>query len=206
MAREIYLNLRAEDRMAFERDFSTAFFMFASPMPLINAEKLAALMRAGIVEVIPLGSDYTSHREEAGRAFVFAFTDSSGRPRRERFDRVIDARGQARSFETNPAPLARNLLKSGTVRIEELFVHGQSSGSGSGGKNVYPTGGIWIDPGTQRVKRKGAEGEEETSARIYAVGVPTRGQILDASMVYSAALAAERIVRDLLEQGEEGSD
>jgi hypothetical protein len=196
MAREIYLNLRAEDRMAFEQEFSTAFFTFASPMPPANAEKLVALMRAGIVDVVTLGRDYATRREDGG-AFVFEFTEASGRSRRERFDRVIDARGQARSFETNPSPLARNLLKSGTVEIEEMVFSGGTADS-ERGRKAYRTGGVWIDPETQRVMRKGEAGRTRVSERIYAVGAPTRGQILDASMVYSAALAADRIVRDLL--------
>jgi len=201
MAREVYLSLSPEDRRAFDRDLATPFFMFASPMPLINAEKMLALMRAGVVEVVRLGSDYTLRREDAGRAFMFTYTEASGRRRRARFDRLIDARGQARSFETNPSPLARNLLASGTVQIEELSLTRRSEGPKSG-EDTYRTGGVWIDPGTQRVMRRGKGGRQEISSRLYAVGVPTRGQILDASMVYSCTLAAETIVRDLLRRWE----
>jgi hypothetical protein len=190
MARDIYLHLAPGDRLRFDRDLSTAFFLFASPMPPVNAEKLLALMRAGVVRVVRLGDSYTLERPDSGRSpFVFRYTHPAGRSREERCDCVVDARGQKRSFETNPAPLARNLLASGTVRIENLTLPVG---------RPYRTGGVWIDPETQRVVQGAAGGSARVSSRIYAMGAPTRGQILDASMVYASARAAELVCRDLL--------
>jgi uncharacterized NAD(P)/FAD-binding protein YdhS len=190
MAREIYLQLAPEDRMRFDRDLTTPFFLFASPMPPVNAEKLLALMRAGAVRVVGLGDAYTLERPDKGPSFVFRFRDAEGEEREEPCDVVVDARGQRRSFETNPDPLARSLLASGTVRIETLPLP-------DGGR--YRTGGVWIDPGSQRVMQEGPDGAGRVSTRIYAMGAPTRGQILDASMAYSAACAAELVCRDILQ-------
>ncbi len=191
MAREIYLRLSPQDRMRFDRELNTPFFLFASPMPPVNAEKLLALMRAGVVRVIRLGTEYRLDRPSGETPFVFTYTDPFGRPRQERCGFLVDARGQKRSYETSPDPLARNLLASGTVHIETLPLP-ESRG------DAHRTGGVWIDPGTQRVARTATGGSRRISSRLYAVGVPTRGQILDASMAYSCARAAGIVARDLL--------
>lgn len=191
MAREIYLQLAPGDRKRFDRELTTPFFLFASPMPPVNAEKLLALMRAGVVRVVRLGNAYSLDRGRGEPPFVFRYTDPAGRTREEPCSHVVDARGQKRSFEANPAPLAGNLLASGTVRIETLPLPGSAEGD-------YRTGAVWIDPGTHRVVQKTADGSSPVSSRIYAVGAPTRGQILDASMAYSCGRAAAVVVRDLL--------
>jgi uncharacterized NAD(P)/FAD-binding protein YdhS len=191
MAREIYLQLSPADRERFDRELTTPFFLFASPMPPANAEKLLALMRAGVVRVVRLGSSYSFDRGRGEPPFVFRYEDPEGRTREEPCSHVVDARGQKRSFETNPAPLAGNLLASGTVRIETLHLPGSAN-------RAYKTGAVWIDPETHRVMQGSPGGPGRISSRIYAMGAPTRGQILDASMAHSCAHAAAVVVRDLL--------
>lgn len=195
MARDLYLGLAPEERARFDRDYATLFFLFASPMPPLNAEKLLALLRAGVVRVVRLGRDYAFTREADGSGFAFTYKDAAGRRRKEACEYVVDARGQRRSYETNPTPLARNLLTTGTVAIEAVPLK-----AGDGASGVYRTGGLWVDPGTQRVVRAGPDGAPEISKRIYAVGVPTRGQILDASMAHSCAVATGGIARALLRE------
>jgi len=191
MAREIHLQLAPGDRKRFDRELTTPFFLFASPMPPVNAEKLLALMQAGVVRVARLGKAYSLERRPGESPFVFRYTDPGGRSREERYSHLVDARGQKRSFETNPEPLARNLLASGTVRIESLPLPGSEEGA-------YDTGAVWIDPETHRVVQKAPGGSSRVSSRIYAMGAPTRGQILDASMAYSCARAARVVARDLI--------
>ncbi len=55
MVREIYLNLTLEDRRRFDKNYTSVFFTHAASQPAINAEKLLALMKAGMVEVLKLG-------------------------------------------------------------------------------------------------------------------------------------------------------
>jgi len=56
---------------------------------------------------------------------------------------------------------------------------------------------VWIEPETHRVRQEGPAGSPGISSRIYVMGAPTRGQILDASMVHSCARTAELIIKDL---------
>lgn len=193
MAREIYLQLPPEDRRRFDKEFKTPFFLFASPMPPVNAEKLLALMRAGVVRVVRLGRSYTMDREP--EEFVFTYSDRRGARRRDRCGYVVDARGQRQSYATCTSPLAQNLLASGTVRIETLPHNGHENRMGEA---AYSTGAVWIDPSTHRVVQDLPGGSRRVSDKIYAMGVPTRGQILDASMIYSCARSAALICRDLL--------
>ena len=52
VVRDLYLNLTLKERARFDRDFNTLFFMHAATQPVINAEKMLALMEAGIVSVV----------------------------------------------------------------------------------------------------------------------------------------------------------
>ena len=155
MARELYLHLSLEERVRFERSFGRVFQACVSPMSITVGERLLALMEAGVVRVVRLGGEHE-------------FRDGY----------VVDARGQAISFETDRSTLALNLLGKGIVHIE---------GSGS----------LWIDPETFRVMRHGVDGTITSSQRLYAVGAMTRGQILDTSTVSASALSTSMIAKEL---------
>jgi hypothetical protein len=101
--------------------------------------------------------------------------------------------------------LARNLLKSGTVQIEEIRPVDQRthpSRDVAPGLEptvyTYKTGSIWIDPETHHIMQMGPEKKVTKTDAIYAVGAMTRGQILDASMVRGIAQATSRIADDLV--------
>ncbi len=194
LAREIYLKLTPAERVLFDRNMKTLFFTFASPMPPVNGEKMLALMRAGVLKVERLGRDYIM--EKNLNVFVFTREDANGRTQ-SRYDFVVDARGQKQSFETNRSALARNLIQSGTLKIESLIIPYRLQGKERDG-DAYKTGAVWIEPETHRVRQAGPAGSPGVSSRIYVMGAPTRGQILDAGMVHSCARTAEWIIKDLL--------
>ena len=177
MARELYLHLDLEERMRFERSFGRVFQACVSPMSITVAQRLLALIEAGVVEVVGTGPGY-AFREDAPDGFTLAFTDAEGRPATESHRYVVDARGQGISFETDRSTLALNLLGKGTVQID---------GSGS----------LWIDPATFRALRQGADGTVTSSQRLYAVGAMTRGQILDTSAASASALSTSMIAEEL---------
>ena len=199
MARDIYLQLRPRDRIRFDRDLASHFFRFAAPMPIVNARRLKALFASGRLELRALGTDYELQGEHQGPGFVLTWTEAQGSRRQERFDAVVDARGQSKSFSSNQSELARNLLASKTACLEQLDLSASDSQPEAEGLD-FTSGGLWIDPDTQRLKRRGPDGRTDCSQVVYAAGPPTRGQILDASMAWSSALAAQRIVQDIMEQ------
>jgi uncharacterized NAD(P)/FAD-binding protein YdhS len=204
--RELYLNLTLEDRKRFDREYTTIFFTHAATQPIINAEKLLAVMRSGMVEVLRLGEDYRFVRNDATDCFEFIYRDLQGDIKRDVYRYVVNARGQEKSLATNPSTLVRNLLNSGTVQIEEvrqvdLIASSdiQTATDQKTGFHTYKTGSIWIDPKTHHILRKESDGIGIPSNAIYAVGAMTRGQIIDASMGYGIARSTAKIADDLVE-------
>lgn len=193
MAREVYLHLSAEEKLRFEKQYSTLFFAHAAWMPPLVAEKLLAVMKSGILKVIKLGEDYRLLRAAEGRGYEIHYKGPHGERERGCYDYLVDGRGQSRSFTTNPSELARNLLRSGTVQVERLVPGLSASGEPAREVNLSDSGGLWIDPQTHQALRTKADGSTEKSPCIYAAGIMTRGQILDASTARGCILSAARV-------------
>jgi uncharacterized NAD(P)/FAD-binding protein YdhS len=100
MVRRLYLALSPKERMRFNSDFSTLFFSHGAPMPMINAEKLLALMKSGIV-TLRRAAPRTLFKEK-GSVFSFSFQDHDGKRKHAVHDYVVDARGQGKDFRRNP--------------------------------------------------------------------------------------------------------
>jgi len=206
MVRDMYLNLTMDDRKRFDKNYTSVFFTHAATQPAVNAEKLLTLMKAGIVGVYKLGENYHLVRDEVRDCYEFIYRDDRGNLKRNAYRYVVNARGQEKSMATNPSTLARNLLKSGTVQIEEIRPVDQSTLSSRVAApelepafDTYKTGSIWIDPETHHIMQMGPEKKVTKSNAIYAVGAMTRGQIIDASMVRGIAQATSRIADDLVD-------
>ena len=192
VARELYLNLTPSERRRFDREYNTAFFMHAATQPAVNAEKLLALLEAGIVSIVKLGRDYRFGRDEADGCHEFSYRGPGGRWRRDTYRYVVDARGQPRSVETDPARLTRNLLKRGLVRIQK---------ERSPDRPNNKTGSMLVDPDTHRVLPAFSSRPAANDPAIFAVGAMVRGQMIDASMANgiarSTAAIADRLAGDL---------
>jgi uncharacterized NAD(P)/FAD-binding protein YdhS len=205
MVRDVYLKLTIEERRRFDKNYTSVFFTHAATQPTVNAEKLLALMKAGMVEVFKLGESYRLVRDEARDCHEFIYRDDQGNLKRDAYRYVINARGQEKSLESNPSALAKNLLKSGTVQIEEIRPVDQSTHPSRDGApelepavDTYKTGSIWIDPETHHIMQMGPDKKVTKSNAIYAVGAMTRGQIIDASMARGIVQATSRIADDLV--------
>ncbi len=216
MLKNIYLHLTAEDRERFDKEFDTLFFIYAATLPLIIAEKILALMKAGYVKIVKLGHAYTLAKDKTRGGFEFIYRDNDGRRHIDYFNYVVNATGQKKSYESCPSGLAKNLLQSGQVQIEELFYGSQEGLCGRNEKETgclgqrnktkrlsYKTGALKIHPGTHQILLPGTEGKAIVSPKLFAVGAMTRGQIINASMSYACALAtakiADQVVGDLIE-------
>jgi uncharacterized NAD(P)/FAD-binding protein YdhS len=206
MARDVYLNLTLDERKRFDTDYTSLFFTHAATQPSINAEKLLALMKAGIVDVVKLDRNYRITGDEHSNRYEIVYVDGQGIEKKDCYQYVVDARGQQRSYETNPSSLAQNLIKSGTIQFEEFRPVVGSTESGrhippdsSTNRLVYRTGSIWIDPETHRIMQMRSDRTIIKSKSIYAVGAMTRGQIIDASMARGIVLSTARIADDLVE-------
>jgi uncharacterized NAD(P)/FAD-binding protein YdhS len=195
IVRELYLALGEEERHRFEREFTTLFFMYAATQPSINAEKLLALMEAGVVEVIRLGKGYRFVPNESSHQFEFHYKAADGQRRLAVFPYCVDARGQPRSIDTDSSELTRNLIRRGLVQITP----------GDGGQGTSAVGGsLLIDPLTHRIIEPHSAKNEQTDFDLFAVGAMTRGQIIDASMAHGLARSTETVARLLIEKMSDG--
>ena len=194
VVRELYLSLSAAERRLFDQQFNTLFFVHAATQPVSNAEKLLALMEAGVVEIKKLGRDYRFEVNESTGEFEFYSGGTDGQCRLATFSFCVDARGQPRSIETDSSELTRNLLQRGLVQTERLepadHAHSAASASGS----------ILIDPDTHRVVHTDPEHGGNAGIELFAVGAMTRGQIIDASMAYGLARSTQRIANLLIKR------
>ena len=205
MVREIYLRLRLEERKRFDEAYTSLFFTHAATQPRINAQKLVALMKSGIVEIFKLGQDYQFKRNEQRDVYEFIYKDYKGDTKRDAYRYVVNARGQAKSINTDPSMLSKNLRKRALVHTKEIrFVHQTDQHRKASANPLhatvqkYQTESMWIDPETHQLMRSNPDKTTEKSNLIYAVGAMTRGQIIDASMargiVHSTAKIANHWV------------
>jgi uncharacterized NAD(P)/FAD-binding protein YdhS len=201
MVRELYLALPRKERMRFERDFSTLFFTHAAPMPMVNALKLKALMKSGILRVRQV-MENPSFKMKNG-LFLFVYKGPNGEKLTDTHPFLVDAMGQSRFYSRNPQALAANLLKSGTVQIEPMVLGTGKERMENGRTSEAPldgTGSLWVDPLTHCVQRTGINGRVTTSERIFAVGAMTRGQIIDASMAHGSAVSTQTIALNWVDE------
>ena len=207
MIREVYLRLSPKDKLRFDREYTSIFFTHAATQPIINAEKMLALMKSGLVEVVKLGSDYRFLKSDSKDAYEFVYRDSSGIKTRDSYRYVVNARGQPTSIQTDPSPLTKNLLKRGIVQtqgtkpLKNALQGSRSSTRQNMNLDAGQIRGVRIDPATHQLIRQTQHKTSETSCVIYAVGAMTRDQIIDASMargiVASTAIVAKNLFHDL---------
>jgi uncharacterized NAD(P)/FAD-binding protein YdhS len=215
MARDIYINLTKQERLRFERRYSTAFFSHAATQPTINAEKLLALLNGGFVKVKPLGKTYRLIKNDTSGDYSFLYKNQRGEKKEDTYRYVVNARGQDKSLKSNSSMLAMNLIKSGTVYIDQIpdnakeeALNKSLSVDPDGESDHYMAGSVWIDTGTHQIMKVSNDGSTTRSENIYAVGAMTRGQIIDASMANGSVrstAAIARIVIDYLTQSEEAT-
>ncbi|MBT8361931.1 MAG: FAD/NAD(P)-binding protein, partial [Deltaproteobacteria bacterium] len=191
VVRDLYLNLTLDERKRFDRHFTTLFFMHAATQPVINAEKLLALLQAGIVSIVKLGNDYHFERDDATGEYKFTYKDPEGNTRCDAYHYVVNARGQTRSLESDSAALTRNLLRRNVIQVEETRIVEPADYSS------YKTGSILVNPETYQIIQPDRDAASVSNPPVFAVGAMTRGQMIDASMAYGIARSTAAIA-DLL--------
>ena len=204
LVRDVYVNLAFEERKRFDGKYSSVFFTHAAVQPSVNAEKLLALMKIGLVEVVKLGKKYRLIKNENPTAYALIYRDIQGIEKKDVYRYVVDARGQKKSLESDPSALAKNLCLSGTVQTTEIrpvvkkeYSNSKTAAGSKSTTQVHETGSVWIDPGSHKIMQMGSDNTITPSNAIYAVGAMTRGQIIDASMARSIVQSTARIASDI---------
>ena len=206
MVREIYLRLPLEDRKRFDNKYTSIFFTHAATQPIINAEKILALMNAGIVKVFKLGRDYQFAINNSKEKYVLRYKNHKGNMKRATYRYVVNARGQPKSVETDPSLLMKRMLKRGIVQTEETRIFQQMNRQGPRDTpptqtaiQTYKTGSIWIDPDTNQLMRQSSDKIISKLDAVYAVGAMTRGQIIDTSTAHGIVQSTSIIANDLVD-------
>jgi uncharacterized NAD(P)/FAD-binding protein YdhS len=209
LVKEIYFELPDDEKRRFDAHYSSLFFTFAAPQPAVNAKKLVALMKAGIVSVQKLGHNYQIVKDGTSGRYAINYRNAQGNPTQDRYRYVVDATGQKSSIWTNRTALVKNLLQSGTVlagrfesRSPMSLANENCVGCGGAVGPFRAAESIWIEPATHQTMQLGPESSISPSNSIYAVGAITRGQIINASMaqgiVEATAKIAEHLVSSLI--------
>ncbi len=197
--KQIYLSLTPRQRKIFEEQYASAFFTHAATQPIINAEKLLALIRAGIVEIIRLGSSYQLLKDDPQGRYVFVYKDPYGHAKKEACSYLVDARGQDKSILTDHSSLTQSMVAQGIVLTEESQPTDTCrDGDGSPENGHHNTGSIWIYPDTHQVMQRWF-GQVRPATSLYAVGAMVRGQIIDASMAKSIVRSVSKAAAHLFE-------
>ena len=201
MVRELYLALSTAERKRFDRNYATLFFAHAATQPPVNAEKVLALMRAGVLEIIKLGTDYQLNQKAIGQGYEFTY--GTGEASIAAFRHLVDARGQERSVRTDSSPLTRNLIQNGTIHLR-----GNQDEESGGIDIAAPLSGemakrsdesVWIDPDSHRVMQISHSGTTSRSKKLYAIGAMTRGQIIDVSMARALTRSTDCVAGQLID-------
>ncbi|HKJ99448.1 MAG TPA: FAD/NAD(P)-binding protein [Desulfotignum sp.] len=200
MVKQLYLNLTPLQRRMFEEQYASAFFTHAATQPIINAEKLLALIRAGIVRIIRLGSAYRLLKDDPQGRYVFVYKDPKGSANKQACSYLVDARGQEKSILTDPSLLTQSMVARGIVLTEEYPPADTCKEGDSACKTGrHDTGSIWINPDTHQVMQRHCDGQIRPADSLYAVGAMTRGQIIDASMAKSIVRSVSKAAAHLFE-------
>jgi uncharacterized NAD(P)/FAD-binding protein YdhS len=200
--KQVYLCLTPGRRKQFEQQYGSAFFTHAATQPIVNAEKLLALIRAGIVEIKRLGSSYRLLKDEPEARYVFVYKDRQGHTIKHPCSYLVDARGQNKSILTDPSFLTQSMVARGIVLTETSRGDRRADEPANDGKTSpeagpQDTGSIWIDPDTHQVMQWHDDGQARPAESLYAVGAMVRGQILDASMASSIVRSVSKAAAHL---------
>ncbi|MBB5934331.1 FAD/NAD(P)-binding protein [Streptomyces zagrosensis] len=138
-----YSRLAPSDKATYDRFLDTHFIRTAVPMPAANAEKLLALMDAGILTTVRQGYDAPRIAVGEDGGFRITYQGDEGGRATMRADCVVRASAQDFRMENHPSPLVQSLLGRG-----EIVPHAEEG---------YATGGIALDArgGYRALKRVG---------------------------------------------------
>ncbi|MFJ6749132.1 FAD/NAD(P)-binding protein [Streptomyces sp. NPDC091266] len=180
-----YSRLEPADKATYDRLLDTHFIRTAVPMPSANAEKLLALMDAGILTTVRQGYDAPRTAVGEDGDFRISYRSDEGGRSTLRADCVISAGGHDFSMENHPSPLVQNLLKRGEIVPHE-----------EGG---YVTGGIALDArgGYRVMKRTG--GVRVPSPYLASYGSPVRFWQHEHNFAGAFVEAAEWVAEDWLD-------
>jgi hypothetical protein len=204
----------AEDRWLLDRHASAALAL-QRPINFANADRLAALARAGCLELRRLGQRYSIAPDFGGGGRPrIEYWDETGRPIELQVDLLVRAIGQSWDIADAEDPLLRRLLERGIARPRAIaFLDPGAARSLAAsdeaprllhacGEPRYHAGGIDVDGETLEVRSAEtdarAEGDVPEPMGIFAMGPLILGQTPYNDGLHVLAKSAPRIVKEIV--------
>jgi uncharacterized NAD(P)/FAD-binding protein YdhS len=205
--------ISAEDRLRLERVWTTVFG-FVEAINLVIAQRILALMDAGVLQIKALG-EHPSVTHISPQNLV---TDASPDRFRIKGEGVsltapyfIDCTGQKLFVEHSTSLLLKNLLNKGVIQSAQIPFQSQNTEINYSphkdrkrgvvkqiaDHKVYCSGGIFVDPNTLSVIP--SPELQEAFPKCYAIGPLTIGQFPIYPGLYGTRFGAKKIVPDILE-------
>lgn len=182
LALQLYSQLNHADQRYFVEHLRTFFLQNVAAMPVINAEKMVALIDAGILEVARLGHKGMHIDIDALKQLVRVhYEDNNGQKQTLTSDYIIRAAGDELEITKNQAKLIQSLLS------QEAILPGQS-------------GGIKVDASTYAVIRKDDLGQEAQSRDIYALGMPVMNWAAERDFASASVKAAHQLLNNWIDE------
>ncbi|MFH1489051.1 MAG: FAD/NAD(P)-binding protein, partial [Pseudomonadota bacterium] len=164
----LWSRLSMEDQCRFDRDFKTLWTVYRHPMPVVNAEKILAVLKSGQLDILSGCGCVRCCGSAPG--FEIVLETRFGIPYELKTPFLINATGQGLDVTRSEDPLLRNLLARGFIQ-------------------PHPGGGIQVDFETSQVFGQGGI----PVPGVFAVGEITRGVHFFTNGVVPNMLAADRI-------------
>lgn len=207
LAYQPFSQLTPEDKELFLKNIRTQFLQNIAAMPLLNAEKITALLDAGVLTAKKLGYDDPTVTVENNQIRV-DYTDNTGRTTLYA-DYLIRASGDNLDITKNTDPLIQSLLKNKEIIPNKEPYYDEENAwrmlrtskegaviqeAGVGQQLIANNGGIKVDLTDYSVIRMNAKGREEKSGSIYALGMPVMNWGAERDFASSSTKAAVSLV------------
>ncbi|PPJ45840.1 hypothetical protein C0075_08940 [Rhizobium sp. KAs_5_22] len=155
---QVVPHLNADDLKRFHRHFKSLFVDNYATVPHASIERILALRRAGVLDIITLGPDYELDTETCECGAIVAWPEG-----RVQFDAFIDATGQGRlSASDIPFP---SLLNQGVVGKAKVRTGGQIIMDGAVAEQEE-VGGVGLDACYR------LEFDQPLCNRLYCLALP----------------------------------
>ena len=152
-------HLDSRDLQRFHRHFKTLFVDNYATVPHASIERLLALRRAGMLDVLALGPDYALDTDTVERGALVTFDDGQ-----LQFDAFIDATGQGRlSAADIPFP---GLIRQGVVGKARVRSGDQVLLAADGQSREEEAGGVRLDACYR------LQFDQPLCRRIYCLALP----------------------------------
>jgi uncharacterized NAD(P)/FAD-binding protein YdhS len=201
--------LPGEDRRLVDAHH-TLLLAFMRPLNFRNSSMLAALMDAGLVELVRLGARHHIEPGPDSRSTVLRMERRDGATWTRTFDTAVNCTGQIKHLDQATDPLLNRLQRRGLIQPTIIPFHDPGAADAPPGREQiieiagrphYLPGGIHLNPHTMEVIPAGstARSYRGRGARLFVLGPAMLGQYPISEGLHALYKVAEFVAQELLQ-------